>query len=90
VVSFLLAFPPKSHMHFSSPHPCYMLCQSHPPCLAHSNDTSQIIQVMKLLIVQSSLTSRHFISPVQILSSAPCSQTPSATSMYETDVTKTG
>jgi hypothetical protein len=37
VVSFLPAFPPKSYMHSSSPHSCYMPCQSHPPWLDNSN-----------------------------------------------------
>jgi hypothetical protein len=31
VVSFLLAFPPITYMHSSSPHSCYMPCPSHPP-----------------------------------------------------------
>jgi hypothetical protein len=37
VVSFLLAFPPISYMHSSSPYSCYMPCQSHSPWLDHSN-----------------------------------------------------
>jgi hypothetical protein len=37
VVSFLLAFPPISFMHSSSPHSCYMPYLSHPPWHDHSN-----------------------------------------------------
>jgi hypothetical protein len=44
------------------PHSCYMLCSSHPPWLHYSNYTWRREQVMKLLIMQSSLTSHHFIS----------------------------
>jgi hypothetical protein len=47
VVSFLLAFPPKSHIHSSSPHSCYMPCSSHPPWFDHSNHTWRRVQVMK-------------------------------------------
>jgi hypothetical protein len=39
VVSFLLAFPLITFMHFLSPHSCYMPCASHPPWLDHSNYT---------------------------------------------------
>jgi hypothetical protein len=31
VVSFILAFPPISYIHSSSPHSCYMPCASYPP-----------------------------------------------------------
>jgi hypothetical protein len=62
VVSFLLASPPISYMHSSSPHSCYMPCSSHPPWLDHSNYTWRRVQVMKLLIMQFSPASRHFIS----------------------------
>jgi hypothetical protein len=55
VVSFLLAFPPKSYMHFSSPHSCYMPRPSYPPWLDNSNYTWRTIQVMKLLIM-------HYVS----------------------------
>jgi hypothetical protein len=37
-----------------------MPCPSHPPSLDYSNYTWRRIQVMKLLIMQSSPTSRHF------------------------------
>jgi hypothetical protein len=59
-VSFLLAFPPISYMHSSSPHSCYMPCPS-PPWFDHSNYTWRRVQVMKL-IMQFSPTSYHFIS----------------------------
>jgi hypothetical protein len=51
VVSFLLAFPPVSYMYSSSPHVCYMPRPFHPPWLDHSNYTSRIVQVMKVLIL---------------------------------------
>jgi hypothetical protein len=41
---------------------CYMPYPSHPPRLGHSKYTWRRVQVMKLLIVQFSPTSRHFIS----------------------------
>jgi hypothetical protein len=59
---FLLALPPVSYMHSSSPHLCYMPYPSHPPWLNHSNYVWWGVQVMKLLIVQFSLISRHLIS----------------------------
>jgi hypothetical protein len=40
-----------------------MPCPSHTPWLDHSNYTWRRVQVMKLLIMQLSPTSRHFISP---------------------------
>jgi hypothetical protein len=61
VVSFLLAFPPISYMHSSSPHSCCLPCQSHPSWYNHSNYTWRRLQVTKLLIMQFSPTSRHFI-----------------------------
>jgi hypothetical protein len=42
MASFLLAVPPKSYMHESSPHACYMPCQSHPPWLDQSNYPGEI------------------------------------------------
>jgi hypothetical protein len=44
------------------PHSCYIHCPSHPPWLDHSNYTWRRVQVMKLLIMQCSPTSCHFIS----------------------------
>jgi hypothetical protein len=41
---------------------CYMPCPSHPPLLDDSNYIWRRVQVMKLLIMQFSPTSRHFIS----------------------------
>jgi hypothetical protein len=60
VTFFLLVFTSISYMHFRSPHLCYMPCPSHPPWLDHS--TWRRLRVMKLLIMQFSPTSRHFIS----------------------------
>jgi hypothetical protein len=45
----------------SSPRSCYMTCPSHPPWLDHSNYIWRRVQVMKLLTMQFSLTSCHFI-----------------------------
>jgi hypothetical protein len=73
VVSFLLAFPPISNMQSSSPSSCYIPFPSHPPWLLDSNYTWRRVQVMKLLIMQFSPTSCHFIS----LRSKYSPQTPS-------------
>jgi hypothetical protein len=58
---------------------CYMHRPSHPPWLDHSNYVWRGLHIMKLLIMQfffqSPITSSLF-SP-DILTSAPCSQTPS-------------
>jgi hypothetical protein len=63
VASFLLAFPPISHMHpCFPPHSSYMPCPSHPPWLHHSNYTWRRVQVMKLLIIQFSPTSYNPIT----------------------------
>jgi hypothetical protein len=43
------------------PHWCYMPCSSNPSWLHHSNYTWRIVQVVKLLIMQFSPTSCHFI-----------------------------
>jgi hypothetical protein len=39
-----------------------VLCPSHPPWLDHSNYVWRRVQIMKLLIMQFSLASCHFIS----------------------------
>jgi hypothetical protein len=57
---FPLVFPPKSYMHSSWSHSCYMPSPSHPPWFHHSNYTWRRIQVMKLLIMQFSPTSYHY------------------------------
>jgi hypothetical protein len=49
-------------MHSTSPNSCCLPCQSHSPWLDYSNYTLRRIQVMKLLIMQFSPTSNHFIS----------------------------
>jgi hypothetical protein len=51
-----------SYVHSSSPHSCYMLCPSHPPWLDNSNYVWRGAQVMKLIIMQFSPISGHFIS----------------------------
>jgi hypothetical protein len=60
VVSFLLAFSPKTYMHFSP----YMLAT----CIAHTILPDFILfgkkeHVMKLMTMQSSSTSYYFILP---------------------------
>jgi hypothetical protein len=56
VVSFLLAFPPVSYMHSSSPQLCYMPWPSHPTWLDHYNYSIwRRVQVMKLFIILFSL-----------------------------------
>jgi hypothetical protein len=62
MIFFLLAFPPIYCMHSSSPNSCYILWPSHPPLLDHSNCTRRRAQIMKLLNMQLSPTSRHFTS----------------------------
>jgi hypothetical protein len=42
-------------------HACYTPCSSHPPSLDHPNNIWWSLQVMKLLIMQSSPFSRHFL-----------------------------
>jgi hypothetical protein len=43
------------------PHSCYMPCPSYPPWLDQSNYTWRRVQIMKLLIMQFSSVSCHFI-----------------------------
>jgi hypothetical protein len=62
LVSFLLAFTPISYMHSSSLPFVLLPCPSHPLCLGHSNYTWWWVQVMKLLTMQFSPTSYHFIT----------------------------
>jgi hypothetical protein len=58
---FTSGSPQISYMHSFSPHSCYMLCPSHPPWLYHSNYIWWRVKAMKLLIMQFSPTSCHFI-----------------------------
>jgi hypothetical protein len=60
-VSFLLAFLPTNYSRYSSPHSCYMPRPSHPPWLHHSTFTERRVQTTKLLVMQFSPPSRHFI-----------------------------
>jgi hypothetical protein len=60
VISFLLAFASISYMHSTSPHSCYMPCPSHPPWFDHPNFVWRGVQIMKLLIMQFSLTFCYF------------------------------
>jgi hypothetical protein len=64
VVSFLLTFSLISYVHNSTSHFPFMLhaVPSHPPWLDQYYYTWRLVQVMKLLIVQFSPTSCHFIS----------------------------
>jgi hypothetical protein len=62
VVSFLLAFPPISYTHSSSPHTCYIPCTSYRPWFNHSNYTWRKLQAMKLINMMFSPASSHIIS----------------------------
>jgi hypothetical protein len=73
---FHLAFPPIIYTYSSSPPFVLHGRPSHPPRLHYSNYTWRRVQITKLLVMQFSPFSRHLI-PLQIPSSAPCSQTPS-------------
>jgi hypothetical protein len=55
-------------------HVCYIPCPSHLPWFDHPNNL-WIVQVMKLLIMQSSLASCYSLLRSKIFSSAPWSQT---------------
>jgi hypothetical protein len=61
VLSFLLVFPLKSFIHYSSLHACYIFCPFHPPWLHQCNYISRKVQVMNLLVMQVSPTSCYFI-----------------------------
>jgi hypothetical protein len=52
-----------------------MLRPSHPPLFDHRNNALWSVQVMKLLIMQSSPAYRQFFPFIPIFSSGPCSQT---------------
>jgi hypothetical protein len=58
---FPSGFPPKPCMHSASPS-CYMLCPSQPPWPDYSDYTRiwRGVQIMKLLLIQFSLTSYYF------------------------------
>jgi hypothetical protein len=74
---FPLAFPSKSYMPSSSAHAYYVPCPSHSHRVDHSNYTWRRVQVTKLLTIQFSPTSPHFIlhlskySPLQLYSQTP-------------------
>jgi hypothetical protein len=59
----------------------YMPCPSNPPWHDHSKYTWRRVQIMEILIMQFSP-----LSSVQILSSVPCSQTPSEIRVFERHV----
>jgi hypothetical protein len=56
VVSFLLVFPPVTHVHSPSPYSFYMFYLSHSPSLDDSNYTWPWVKFMKLLARQVSPT----------------------------------
>jgi hypothetical protein len=63
---------------FNLCHARYMSRPSHPPWSDHPNNIWWSVQVMKLLIMQSSPASRHFLRLRSKYSpTAPCCQTPS-------------
>jgi hypothetical protein len=53
-------FQPNYCNNFSTPHACYMNCTSHSSWLDHTNNIWYRVQVMKLLIMQSSSDFCHF------------------------------
>jgi hypothetical protein len=57
----LSVFPAKSCTYTLSFHACFIPCSSRPPWLHHSNYIWRKVQFMKLLIMQFSPTSYHFI-----------------------------
>jgi hypothetical protein len=59
--SFLLTFPPKPYMHFSSPHACYMPYPFHYSWVDYYNCICRKAQVMELLIIKFSPASYCFI-----------------------------
>jgi hypothetical protein len=81
VVSFPLAIPPITYMHFSFPHSGYMPRPLRPPWLDFSNYTWRRVKITKLLVMQFSPPSRHFIplwseySPCRICFLQCCSLT---------------
>jgi hypothetical protein len=77
VVSFLLAFPPISYMHCSSPPFVLYALPISSSLTYHSNYVWRGVQVMKLLIANLIYLRSLHLSSDQIFSSAPCSQTPS-------------
>jgi hypothetical protein len=58
---FPLSFPTKTLYTFLLSHACYMPHPSHFPWLDHPNNIWWIVQIMKPLIMQSSLASCHFL-----------------------------
>jgi hypothetical protein len=74
---FLSGFQQKYCMHFHLSHAYYMSCPSH-LWFCHPNNIWWSVQVMKLLIIQSSPISCHF-PPLRFKYSplTSCSQTPS-------------
>jgi hypothetical protein len=77
LTSGLLAFPPISYLHSSSPHSYYMSRPFQLSWRDHFNYIWRRVHVMKLLIVQISPTSCHFISLWSKQSPQHRSQTPS-------------
>jgi hypothetical protein len=61
VGSFPLAFRTITYMHSSFIHSCYTPYPPHPHRPDNSNDTWRRVQIMKLLVMQFSPPSRHFI-----------------------------
>jgi hypothetical protein len=59
---FPSGFPTNILYAFLFPHSCYMPFPSHPPWFDNSNYTWRRVQAMKLLLMQFSPTSCHFIS----------------------------
>ena len=54
VVSFPQISPPELCMHLSSPHTCHMPRQSYSSWFDHLNNIWRLVQIIKLLVMQSS------------------------------------
>jgi hypothetical protein len=68
---FFLGFPTKILYAFVISHACYMYLSSHLPWFDRPNNVWRSVQVMMILIMQSSLASHYFLPKLQIFSLAP-------------------
>jgi hypothetical protein len=72
-------------------HPCYMSRPSHTHWIDRPNNIWWRVQVMKLIIMQPSPASRHFLRlRSQLFSSAPCSYIPDGRPIFRRILRKWG